>query len=227
VDLRLRVAGPGSRALAFLLDWLIRSLAALAWYTAAATIYHRRLQLAAPANVDEQWFLAVLAPAIAIFLLYHCVLEVAMHGRTPGKRLAGIRIVTREGGTPSPGVLLARNVFRIIDSFPLLYSVGLATAMLNRRHARVGDLAAGTLLVQDRMPPPPLPSPVGELEDGMARELAAELNERWAELLPQARQPLARALLGRGAAGFSSDPASQDDSSLRRALARVGQGAAS
>ena len=48
-----------------------------------------------------------------------------MRGRTPGKRMAGVRIVARDGGAPSVGALLVRNVFRLIDSLPLLYGVGL------------------------------------------------------------------------------------------------------
>ena len=62
-----------------------------------------------------------------MYFLYHFALEIAMHGRTPGKRMAGIHIVTREGGSPGAGALLTRNVFRLVDSLPLLYGVGLVS----------------------------------------------------------------------------------------------------
>src|SRR4029077_20735966 len=76
--------------------------------------------------------------------------EIAMRGRTPGKRIAGVHIVARGGSSPGIGALLTRNVFRIVDSFPLLYPVGLITAMITPEHVRVGDIAAGTVLVYDR-----------------------------------------------------------------------------
>jgi uncharacterized membrane protein SpoIIM required for sporulation len=100
----------------------------------------------------------VIGPPLAVFLLYHIVLEVLMAGQTPGKRLAGVRIVAQNGATPTVGALLVRNIFRVIDSLPVLYGVGLLTSMIRADHVRIGDLAAGTLLVYDhtaaRMPAP-------------------------------------------------------------------------
>ena len=72
-----------------------------------------------------RWFGTVVLPALAIYFLYHPVLELAMRGRTPGKRSAGIHVVTRDGSAPSAGALLVRNVFRLIDSLPVAYGVGL------------------------------------------------------------------------------------------------------
>ena len=71
----------------------------------------------------------VVAPAAAIYFLYHLVLEMAMHGRTPGKRMAGMHIVARDGSSPSIGALLTRNVFRLVDCFPLVYGVGLVATL--------------------------------------------------------------------------------------------------
>jgi len=150
VDVSLPIAGPGARALAFVVDWHIRLVLLFAWYLTAAVLYNGGLNIAPPFEPDVVWFVAVVVPPAAIFLLYHVVLEIAMHGRTPGKRMAGIRIVTRQGNTPSVGALVTRNIFRLIDGFPLVYSVGLISTMLTRDHVRIGDLAAGTLLVYDR-----------------------------------------------------------------------------
>ena len=55
-------------------------------------------------------------PATAIYFLYHLVLEPLMAGRTPGKRMTGLRVLTPEGLVPTIGALITRNVFRIIDS---------------------------------------------------------------------------------------------------------------
>ncbi len=63
--------------------------------------------------------------------------------------MAGVRIVTRDGGTPSVGALLVRNVFRLIDSLPLFYLTGIVVSLVSREHLRIGDMAAGTLLVHD------------------------------------------------------------------------------
>ncbi|HSY07835.1 MAG TPA: stage II sporulation protein M [Steroidobacteraceae bacterium] len=149
VDVALRIAGPGARSFAFLLDWCFRAVVAIAWWVVAAPLYNHRLSLARPLEPDALWFALVAGPPLAIFLLYHPVLEVLMGGRTPGKRIAAVRIIAQDGATPSVGALLVRNVFRVIDSLPVVYGVGLLTAMIRDDHVRIGDLAAGTLLVYD------------------------------------------------------------------------------
>jgi uncharacterized membrane protein SpoIIM required for sporulation len=115
----------------------------------AAALYNHHLSIARPLEPDGVWFALVVGPPLAIFLLYHVVLEVLTSGRTPGKRLAALRIVARDGATPNVGALLVRNVFRVIDSLPVVYGVGLVTSMIRADHVRIGDLAAGTLLVYD------------------------------------------------------------------------------
>jgi uncharacterized RDD family membrane protein YckC len=201
IDVALPVAGAGARAFAFLIDWVIRLLLALAWYAAAAVIYNRDLSLALPPETDARWFAGVLAPSLAIYLLYHYVLELIMRGRTPGKRMAGVIIMSRDGSTPSVGALLTRNVFRLIDGLPLFYGLGLIAVVATHEHRRIGDLAAGTLLVYDtaglRMPVAahvPLADP---RYDAMATELASELLDRWPLLTPQARRQLGLQLLAR------------------------------
>jgi len=149
VDVALHVAGPGARSFAFLLDWGCRAILAIAWYVVAAPLYNHHLSLARPLEPDALWFAFVVGPPLAIFLLYHIVLEVLMGGRTPGKRMAAVRIVAQDGATPTVGALLVRNVFRLIDSLPVVYGVGLLTSMIRADHVRIGDLAAGTLLVYD------------------------------------------------------------------------------
>jgi uncharacterized RDD family membrane protein YckC len=202
VDLALPVAGPGVRSYAFLIDWVIRAILFTAWYGVAAVIYNRRWTFIAPLSPDAKWFVLVVMPAAAMYFLYHLVLEIAMHGRTPGKRMAGVHIVTREGGSPGVGALLTRNVFRLVDSMPLLYGVGLVTALATRDHVRVGDMAAGTLLVYER-PDVVLPELVAPNASGEQTlrssdtEIIAELLLRWPHLDSDARQSLATAVLSR------------------------------
>src|SRR5262245_46693125 len=199
VDVVLPVAGPGARAFAFVLDWHIRVILLLAWYVVAALVYNRAWSLTPPFDPGGRWFGLVILPGVGLYVLYHAILEIAMRGRTPGKRWAGVRLVTRAGATPSIGALLTRNVFRIIDSFPVFYGIGLAATVLTRDHVRIGDLAAGTLLVYERGET--LFAHIGSATAHAGRlapttiELANELLQRWNSLEGQARWRLARSLI--------------------------------
>jgi uncharacterized membrane protein SpoIIM required for sporulation/uncharacterized RDD family membrane protein YckC len=152
IEARVVLAAPGARSLAFVLDWLIRSALLIAWLLIAAWAILGNLQFDIPADSETLWYLVGAVPATAIYFLYHPVLEVLMRGRTPGKRMTGLRVLTPEGLVPDAGALLTRNLFRIIDSMPALYVVGLLFVMLGRRHLRLGDLAAGTVLAVERAP---------------------------------------------------------------------------
>jgi uncharacterized RDD family membrane protein YckC len=101
VELTLPVAGAGARCYAFVIDWLIRTILFSAWYGVTALIYNGRWSLAAPLSPDARWFVFVVAPAAATYFMYHMILEITLHGRTPGKRMAGIHIVARDGSSPS------------------------------------------------------------------------------------------------------------------------------
>ncbi len=202
VDLTLAVAGPGTRSYAFLIDWHIRLLLSLAWVLLGLSA---RLVLphgSGPAIRESPFLLAVVLPAVLIYFLYHPVLEVMMHGRTPGKRMAGTRLVTREGATPGAGALLLRNVFRLIDSLPFFYLVGLVCCLFTAQRVRIGDLAAGTVLILDEAAATRKLSRLGALfQHGRlqpeAITLVQELLDRWAELEPEPRARLARTVLAR------------------------------
>ena len=220
VDVSHAIVGPGGRAYAFVIDWHIRLILALAWYGAAALLFRWRsglgVSLAIPPDPDGSWLLAVALPATAIYFLYHPVLEVAMRGRTPGKRIAGVRVLSRDGGTPGPGALLIRNLFRLIDSFPALYGIGLISTLVTREHVRIGDLAAGTLLVYERATHAALP-PRSALDPELS-ELGIELIARWQQLDPRARRELADRLIARsGGQAVSGD----DEASDRERLAQL------
>ena len=103
VDVALPVAGPGARSFAFIIDWQIRTVIAVAWYVVAALLYNGSWYLNAPLTPDAPWFVYVVAPPAVIYLRYHPVLEVATRGQTPGKRGAGVQTVSRDGGAPPPG----------------------------------------------------------------------------------------------------------------------------
>ena len=218
VELTLPVAGPGARSYAFIIDWLIRAILFVAWYGVAALIYNQRRGFSAPLNPDAKWFVLVVTPAAMLYFLYHFVLEVAMRGRTPGKRMAGIHIVTRDGNPPGVGALLTRNVFRLVDSLPLLYGVGLISALVTKDNVRIGDMAAGTLLAYERrdIQLPDLPGSAARTPD---IETLHELLQRWYALSVDSRHGLALALLSRH--GINVAPEARTDSELRSRLAQL------
>ena len=164
VPVHLPLAGPGVRSFAFLMDWVMRASLAASWYLLAAWGINGSVSLSIPDDAETLWYLVVAVPASAIYFLYHIVLEVATHGRTPGKRLAGIRVVAMSGGTASVGALLLRNVFRLVDAMPVGYVVGLGFVLGTRRHVRIGDLAAATVLVYEGEQPVVSTDPVETLD---------------------------------------------------------------
>ena len=152
IDARIVLAGPGARTIAFLLDWLIRSALALAYFLLAAWAIAGNLEFEVDVGNKTLWRYAGVLPATIIYFCYHLILEPLMAGRTPGKRMTGIRVLTLDGHAPSLGALVTRNVFRLVDSLPVLYIVGLLFVMFGRRHLRLGDIAAGTVLAVERAP---------------------------------------------------------------------------
>jgi uncharacterized RDD family membrane protein YckC len=202
VDVTLDVAGAGSRSFAFVIDWHIRTVVALAWFLVASLLLTGHAMPTKEPMPKLAYPLLVLVPAAAIYFLYHPVLEIAMRGLTPGKRMAGVRLVSESGGVPSTGAILIRNIFRLIDSLPMLYLVGLVTTLVTAKRVRIGDLAARTLLINDRAGSldalADLGARAGRTQvDPQALELAREVLARWTELDLSRRAELARTLLAR------------------------------
>lgn len=218
VDVSMAVAGTGARALAFLIDLAIRAVLVTAWYVIATLVYNGRWSLEAPIDPEGTWYLYVALPATGIYTLYHLVLEIAMRGRTPGKRMIGVRLVTRDGAVPSAAAFIVRNVFRLVDSFPVGYGVGLITSFITRDHVRVGDLAAGTLLVYENRHELDAVQITGKGTplDLATLEVASELLSRWGTLDIHVRGHLARALLSR--IGNNATEESTNDVVLREKL---------
>ncbi|MGH8481225.1 MAG: RDD family protein [Nevskiaceae bacterium] len=204
VDVHLARAGIGSRSYAFLIDWHIRLLAALAWIAGGMLVAGADFKTSVTA-----YAFGVGLPAALIYFLYHPVLEIAMQGQTPGKRWIHLRIVTTDGSTPGVGALLVRNVFRLLDSMPALYALGLLVMLCTRDQVRIGDLAAGTLVVYDAPPAKESLADAAVHDAARARvvPLLEEWLERWPDLEPPQRDEIARGLLRKAGAeaGVTSD----------------------
>lgn len=137
-----RVAGPFRRLPAFLIDVVIQITVGV------AGVFALSIALAI-LGLDSTWafgvFLIVWA-AMAWFFTGVC--EAIWNGQTPGKRMMQIRVVTVEGQPINAVQAILRCLLRAIDMQPFgLYLVGLLTASLNDRFQRLGDMAAGTIVV--------------------------------------------------------------------------------
>ncbi|HWC31470.1 MAG TPA: RDD family protein [Dehalococcoidia bacterium] len=88
-------------------------------------------------------------PALAFFIIalaYYFVCENA-GGRTLGKKLMGIRVVAVDGPLTS-GKVAIRTLLRVVDALPIFYLLGLIVIAVSQRKQRIGDMAAGTLVVK-------------------------------------------------------------------------------
>jgi uncharacterized RDD family membrane protein YckC len=134
IELTLRLAGPVPRALAWSVDFLLRAAVVLVVMMIASRFGRAGMGVVLIAAFFVEWLL----PAW---------FEAMWSGQTPGKRLFRLAVLN-DDGTPVrwPGAL-TRNLLRAADFLPFLYGVGLITMLLNRDFKRLGDLAAGTVVV--------------------------------------------------------------------------------
>jgi uncharacterized RDD family membrane protein YckC len=203
VPFRYRVAGPGSRFLAWLIDAGLIAVVALASAMFLGVLEQGREGLGSALVV-----LGIFALNWGYFLLF----EWLWTGQTPGKRLLGLRVIRRRGTAVSFWQAAVRNILRFVDAplVPGFYFLGFAVAACNRESRRLGDLAADTLVVHvERRGRPLLPLPdegVGT-ERSLRQRLSALDREQRLTLLDlcmrrEQLKPAERARLFRDTAGF-------------------------
>lgn len=146
VELSLDVAGVGARALALLADLL---LLFLGWVTVLLLWSLRGDLLSTVQGLSGAMRLAATVLFFASGWSYDVAFELLGGGRTPGKRLAGLRVVRTDGAPVGLVESLARNLLRAAE-LPLLYAPAVIAVAVTARHQRLGDLVAGTLVVRDR-----------------------------------------------------------------------------
>jgi uncharacterized RDD family membrane protein YckC len=134
IALTLRPAGVMARSLAYLIDLAIR-----------AALY---LIFAIVLGVLGKLGLGVFAIFVfALEWLYPVLFELSLGGATPGKRALGVRVVMDSGLPVTVAASVTRNLLRTADWLPACYGLGLAWMLWNADSKRLGDLAAGTLVV--------------------------------------------------------------------------------
>ena len=141
VSLELVLAGVGSRFVARLLDTLIQGTIILAL---GIVVY----------VVPSPGIVRAIARILVFVVLfgYDIPFEVLKDGRTIGKSAAGIRVVGARGEPVSFLASAIRNIMRLFDFLPLLYVIGVVSIVASHDDQRLGDLAAGTVVVRDRFP---------------------------------------------------------------------------
>ena len=157
IALSLRPAGVVPRVLAYGVDLGVR-----------IGIYLAVTMLALPFGGMGKAFLLV-----TYFLLewfYPVLFELTRSGATPGKRMFGLQVVMDSGLPVTPAAAITRNLLRAADFFPFLYGFGVVSMLLRRDFKRLGDLAAGTLVVyrdsvalHGELPPAPAAAPARAL----------------------------------------------------------------
>jgi len=180
IALELPLAGIGSRFLAIAIDTLIQA----ALYVITGIIF----LLVVPEGFSL--FTSVpktLGPALAIFVGfaiywgYFAIFEIIWKGQTPGKRVAGIRVIKESGRPINAFEAIGRNLLRAVDMQPgVLYGFGLVCMMLNKQSRRLGDYVAGTVVVHEKPSEEVRPtwntaSQAGSSTGGMGQVTAEEL----------------------------------------------------
>jgi len=139
------IAGIGSRAAAALIDYAIGLLLSIVLAIGAVPFLRR-------SGESKPWFVALIVLLFfAIFWGYYVLFEGLWDGQTPGKRRVGLRVVRDGGYSITFGASAVRNLVRFIDLQPGgSYGVGILSAVLSGSGKRLGDYAAGTIVVRER-----------------------------------------------------------------------------
>lgn len=155
------VAGIGSRFLGALVDTaaLVGGVGALgcgllALLVAAGDGWPDDASASSGAG-PEDWVAGFImaAVALAVFIIiwgYYIVFETLWDGQTPGKRVAGTRVVRLDGGAAGFREAVVRNLVRFADFLPMGYGTGVLVMFADRHGRRLGDLAAGTVVIREQ-----------------------------------------------------------------------------
>ncbi len=184
--LELRLAGPVVRACAWAIDAVIRGV-----------LY---IGLGILLSYLGQMGTAVMLILFFVIEWFYPVFFEVRSGMTPGKQVMGVWVIHDNGTPVSLPSSLVRNLLRTADFFPLFYGAGLLTMLMNRQFKRLGDLAAGTLVVyrdphgQRRAMPEAQPEPPPQGLSYAGQEALLDFAERDAQLSAERKAELATLL---------------------------------
>ncbi|MFJ4195125.1 RDD family protein [Pseudomonas sp. NPDC089534] len=146
IDLPLRPAGLMVRAVAFAIDLALRGAMLGVLFLALAALGRLGMGLGSLLLFGVSWW-------------YMVLFEVLRQGRSPGKQWMGLRVVHDDGTPVGWPASLLRNLLRFVDLMPFGYFLGALSCLQHPTFKRLGDIAAGTLVVYAERPPhrPQLP----------------------------------------------------------------------
>ncbi|MCB9136204.1 MAG: RDD family protein [Anaerolineales bacterium] len=157
------IAGIGSRFLAALVDTILIGLLQVIVFVVTFTL----AKILLPTNVltlegDNPylaWIIGISGLISFAFLWgYYIFFEMLWNGQSPGKRRAKLRVIRVDGTPITLTESIIRNLVRLIDFLPAYYGIGVVTMFVNEQSRRLGDLAAGTLVVRESGEPVTLES---------------------------------------------------------------------
>jgi uncharacterized RDD family membrane protein YckC len=141
------VVGIGSRFMAALVDTAIILILQIVVNLTMVLLLGNLLGL----DLGSAWITAVFGLiSFALLWGYYIFFEMLWNGQTPGKRLVGLRVLRSDGTPITLTESIIRNLVRFVDFLPLFYGLGVVVMFVNAQSRRLGDLAAGTLVVRDR-----------------------------------------------------------------------------
>ncbi|WP_375504312.1 RDD family protein [uncultured Nostoc sp.] len=154
VELEFTLAGIGNRALALLIDYTVLSVTLLVflftWTVFSTQLFNFFEDLITNAQNLGIWLIAIFfLIAFAIYIGYFVFFETLWFGQTPGKRVAKIRVVRDDGRLIGLQQATLRALLRPFDE---TLFIGAFLIMLTRQEKRLGDLAAGTIVIQAQTP---------------------------------------------------------------------------
>lgn len=154
VELEFTLAGIGNRALALIIDYLLLGLSLFLFFTVWAFLSVQLFDFIGDIFTNSRnlglWLVAIfLFTTFAIYAGYFVLFETLWRGQTPGKRFAKIRVVRDDGRPVGLQQAALRGLLRPFDESLF---IGAFLIMFTRREKRLGDLAAGTIVIQAQAP---------------------------------------------------------------------------
>lgn len=155
IALELPLAGIGSRFLGMAIDTLLQWVL---YFVVFLIFLGTAWAVPSIGNLTRyfKWIPESFIPAVAILFIfciywgYFAFFEIIWRGQTPGKKVAGVRVIHTSGRPINAYEAIGRNLLRAVDGFPGVYVVGIVCMMLNDQHRRLGDFVAGTVVVHDK-----------------------------------------------------------------------------
>lgn len=148
ITIEYDVAGIGTRFLAAFVDFLV-------WLVVQIAVFIGALALYSLGGVARSTALILgLTLSFILFWGYFIVFETVWSGQTPGKRALKIRVIRTSGYPIGFLDVVIRNLIRLVDFLPGFYGLGILVMFISPQARRLGDYAAGTIVVKERIPVP-------------------------------------------------------------------------